>query len=63
MQNRNTDFEKLTVKKWVLGRGGLGVWDGNVLKLGCGDGCITINIIKFPELLKRSQQDIFRYLK
>lgn len=37
--------------------------DENVLKLGCGDGCININIIKFPELLKRSQQDIFRYLK
>ena len=28
------------------GKGGLGVWDGNVLKLGCDDGCITINIIK-----------------
>ena len=31
------------------GGGGLGVWDGNVLKLGCGDGCTTINIIKFIE--------------
>ena len=25
----------------------LGVWDGNVLKLGYDDGCTTINIIKF----------------
>ena len=31
------------------GRVGLGVWDGNVLKLGCDDGCTTINIIKFIE--------------
>ena len=28
------------------GRGGRGVWDGNVLKLGDDDGCTTINIIK-----------------
>ena len=27
-------------------RDGLGVWDGNVLKSGCDDGCTTINIIK-----------------
>ena len=27
-----------------------GVWDGNVLKSGCDDGCTTINIIKFTEL-------------
>ena len=32
------------------GREGLGVWDGNVVKLGCDDGCTTINIIKFIEL-------------
>ena len=31
-------------------RDGLGVGDGNVLKLGCGDDCTTINIIKFIEL-------------
>ena len=24
----------------------LGVWDGNAIKLGCNDGCTTINIIK-----------------
>ena len=30
--------------------GGMG-WrfDGNILKLGCNDGCTTINIIKFIE--------------
>ena len=26
---------------------GLGVWDGNTIKLGCGDCCTTINVIKF----------------
>ena len=31
-------------------RGGLGGWDGNVLKLGYDNACITINIIKFTEL-------------
>ena len=34
----------------LRGRDGLGVWDGNVLKLGCDDGCTTTNIIKFTEL-------------
>ena len=35
-------------------RGGrVGVWDGNVLKLGCDDGCTDINIIKFTKLLKK----------
>ena len=29
------------------GRDGLGVWDGNAVKLGCDDCCTTINIIKF----------------
>ena len=27
-------------------RDGLGVWDGNPVKLGCDDGCTTTNIIK-----------------
>ena len=27
-------------------RDALGVWDGNVVKLGCDDGCTTINIIR-----------------
>ena len=34
------------------GRGGLGVWNGSVLKLGCDDGCTTKNVIKFIELLR-----------
>ena len=29
---------------------GLGVWDGNAVKLGCDDHCTTINVIKFIEL-------------
>ena len=33
--------------------GRVGVWDGNVLKLGCDDGCTAINIIKFTKLLKK----------
>ena len=28
----------------------LGVWDGNVVKLGCDVGCTTINIMKLTEL-------------
>ena len=57
LQNRNqlTDFEKLMVTKGNIlagGKDGLGVWDGNVLKLGCDDGCTTINIIKFIEFRK-----------
>ena len=33
-----------------------GVWDGNVLKLGCDDGFPTINIIKFIELFKKRKK-------
>ena len=28
------------------GGSGLGVWDGNAIKLGCDDYCTTINVIK-----------------
>ena len=28
---------------------GLGVWDGNAIKLGYEDSCLTINVIKFIE--------------
>ena len=28
---------------------GLGVWDGNAIKSGCDDSCMTRNIIKFTE--------------
>ena len=38
---------------WEVGRDEVGVWDGNAMKLGCDDGCITINIIKFTEFKKR----------
>jgi len=31
---------------WWGGRGGLSVWDGNVLKLDCDDGCTHVNKIK-----------------
>ena len=34
----------------------LWVWDGNVLKLGCADGCTTIKIIQFTELKKEHGQ-------
>ena len=58
LQNRNrlTNFEKLTVTKGDRfgGRDGLGAWDGNVLKLGCDDGCATINIIKFIEKKRKT---------
>ena len=28
---------------------GLGVWDGNAIKLGWDEHCTTINVIKFIE--------------
>ena len=34
---------------WGMGAG-LGVWDGNDIKLGCDDRWTTINVIKFIEL-------------
>ena len=42
---------------WV-GGGGLGIWDGNAINLGCGDGCTTINVIKFTELKNKITYDI-----
>ena len=36
--------------RWARGRGGLGVWDGIVLKLGCEDRCTTMSVITFIEL-------------
>jgi len=35
-----------------VGRDGLGVWDGNVVKLDRDDGCTNINMIKFIEFKK-----------
>ena len=51
-QKLTKDFEKLKVTKGdKLGRrDGLGVWDGNSVKLGCDDPCTTVNTIKFIEL-------------
>ena len=36
----------------LWGRDGLRVWDGNIVKLGCDNGCRTINTIKFIGLKK-----------
>ena len=38
------------------GRDGLGVWDGNAVKLGCDDHCTTINIMKFIELKAKKKK-------
>ena len=35
------------------GGDGVGVWDGNVVKLGCDDSCKTIKVIKFIEIKKK----------
>ena len=39
-----------------VGRDGLGVWDGNVIKLGCDDCCATTNLIKFIELKEKEKR-------
>ena len=53
-EQKYTGIEKFTVTKRDRfgGRDGLGVWDGIVLKLDGDDGCKTVNIIKFIEVLK-----------
>ena len=43
------------------GRDRLGVWEGNVLKLGCDDGCATIIIIKFIELKRKKERKIHKH--
>ena len=50
----DSQTEKLKVTKGdrLWGRDGLGIWDGNAIKLGCDDRCKMINIIKFIELKK-----------
>ena len=35
-----------------VGRNGMGIWDGNIVKLGCDDGWIHISI-KFTEKKKK----------
>ena len=51
---RFTDFEKRMVTKAdsLEGRDRQEVWDGNVLKWHCDDGCTTLNIIKLIEFKK-----------
>ena len=55
LQNRNSQTLKTHEyqrRQSGGGRDGLGVWDGSV-KLGCDDGCTTINIIKFHKKRKK----------
>ena len=33
------------------------VWDGNVVKLDCDDGCTTTNVIKLTELFKKKKKE------
>ena len=39
-------------------RNGLGVWDGNIVKLGCDDRCTTINITKFIGFKKKKELEV-----
>ena len=50
-------------KLGAVGRCGLGVWDGNVLKLGCADGCTAKNIINSNELKKKKLWTTFEIIK
>ena len=40
---------------------GLGVWDGNAIKLGCDDHCTTIKVIKFIKRIPSSELKILRF--
>ena len=44
-----TNKQNLWFPKETTGEGGLGVWDGNAIKLGCDHKCTTINVIKLTE--------------
>ena len=46
------DFQRRQVGVWG---DGLGVWDGNALKLGCDDRRTTREVIKFIELKKKAK--------
>ena len=46
----------LTKEICCTGKDGLGVWDGNIVKLGCYDGCTVINIIKFIEFFLEKKE-------
>ena len=57
-----TDTDTQTLKNlwfpketgWAWGDG-LGVWDGNSIKLGCDDHCTTINVINSVSDLKKKE--------
>ena len=34
---------------------GLGVWERKAIKLGSGDHCVTINVIKFTDLKTKQE--------
>ena len=58
LQNRywlTKTLKSLVTKGDRLGVGGMGVWGGNAVKLGCDDHCTTINVIKFIELTKKEK--------
>ena len=39
----------------------LGVWDGNAIKLGCDDNCITTNVINsLSNILKKDKEKIIK---
>ena len=38
---------------WGWQRDGLGIWDGNAIKLGCDDHCTTINVTEFIWSVKK----------
>ena len=42
---------------WGGGGNGLGVWNGNAIKLGCDDHCTITNVIKFTEIKKFQKQN------
>ena len=68
-ENDSLTLKKLRLPKetgWGGGRDGLGVRDGNAIKLSCDGHCTTINIIKLIELKKNPRigrkhlQNIYR---
>ena len=55
-----TDTDSQTLKNlWFPkergwgGQGMLGIWDGNVIRLGCDDHCTTINVINSLSNIKK----------
>ena len=48
-------FRKRQVGRWG---DALGVWDGNAIKLGCEDHCITINVINSFSNIKKEDYEM-----